>query len=184
MVYPMTEKELIRACQNNQREAQFTLVRLFAPRLLAVCRRYVPDGLDAEDTLQDAFVQIFSHLDQYDPARGTLWKWLCRVAVNAALKKHRLTGRWHLDRAALEDVPEIADLDHELNRLEARAIEDLIRALPDGQRQVFNLVAVEGFSHQECGELLGMATGTSRAYLARARQQLQQQIIHMETQRL
>ena len=109
---------------------------------------------------------------------------MCRVTINCALKKHRLTGRWHLDRATLEEVPEIVDLDHELNRLDAQAIESLISQLPEGQRQVFNLVAVEGFSHQECGELLGMATGTSRAYLARARQQLQQQIFQMETQRL
>ncbi|MBK7341846.1 MAG: sigma-70 family RNA polymerase sigma factor [Saprospiraceae bacterium] len=180
----MTEKELIKACRNNQREAQFTLVRQFAPRLLAMCRRYVPDGLDAEDTLQDAFSQIFSHLDQFDSAKGTLFSWLCRVTINCALKKHRLTGRWHLDRAGLEDVPEIADLDHELNRLNAQAIESLVRQLPEGQRHVFNLVAIEGYSHRECGELLGMATGTSRAFLARARQQLQQQIIHMETQRL
>lgn len=180
----MSEHELIEACRNNRREAQFTLVRQFAPRLLAVCRRYVPAGLDAEDTLQDAFVQIFSNLGQFDPGRGSLWSWLCRVTINCALKKHRLTGRWHLDRATLEEVPEIVDLDHELNRLDAQAIESLISQLPEGQRQVFNLVAVEGFSHQECGELLGMATGTSRAYLARARQQLQQQIFQMETQRL
>ncbi len=180
----MTEKELIKACQNNQREAQFELVRQFAPRLLTVCRRYVPNGLTPEDTLQDAFIQIFSHLDQFDVEKGTLWGWLCRITINSALKKHRLIGRWHLDRSGIEEMGDLSQFDQEMNRLEVDEIVGLIQILPDGQREVFNLVAIEGYSHEECGEMLGMATGTSRAYLSRARLQLQQSIIQLEMTRI
>ena len=180
----MTEQDLIKACKDNQREAQFELVRLFAPRLLAVCRRYVPSGLTSQDTLQDAFIQIFNHLDQFDPEKGSLWGWLRRITVNTALKKHRLIGRWHLDRNGMEELADLPQFDQEMNRLEVDEIEVLIQQLPDGQREVFNLVAVEGYSHEECGEMLGMATGTSRAYLSRARLQLQQSIIQLEMTRI
>ncbi len=180
----MSEKELIKACQNNQREAQFELVRQFAPRLLAVCRRYVPSGLEGEDTLQDAFIQIFSNLGQYDPEKGTLWPWLRQVTINSALKKHRLVGRWHLNSVGTEELIGIASLDQDLNRLEAEQIEVLIHQLPDGQREVFNLVAVEGYSHDECADMLGMATGTSRAYLTRGRKRLQDMISQLETTRV
>ncbi|MCF8238682.1 MAG: sigma-70 family RNA polymerase sigma factor [Saprospiraceae bacterium] len=180
----MTEKELINACQDNQREAQFELVRLFAPRLLAVCNRYVPSGLEGEDTLQDAFIQIFAKLEQYDPEKGSLWGWLRQVTINSALKKHRLVGRWHLNSVGTEELNGIAGLDQDLNRLETEEIESLIHQLPEGQREVFNLVGVEGYSHDECADMLGMATGTSRAYLTRARKRLQEMISQMETTRV
>lgn len=180
----MTEQDLIKACKNNQREAQFELVRLYAPRLLAVCKRYVPSGLEGEDTLQDAFIQIFYHLDQFDPVKGSLWTWLRQVTINSALKKHRLVGRWHLNSVSTEELNGFVGIDQEMNRLAVEEMEEVIRQLPDGQREVFNLVAVEGYSHDECAEMLGMATGTSRAYLARARKRLQEIISQLEMTRI
>ncbi len=178
----MNEGTLIQGCIQKDRSAQFELVRTFSPRLLTVCRRFVPAGLDPKDTLQDAFIQIFTQLERFDPNRGELWPWMKKITIHAALKKHRLISKWHLNGTVLSDVNEpIAAIKNALHNLDAEQILALIAQLPTGQREVFNLVAIEGYSHEECAVLLGMASGTSRAYLARARMTLKERLLTIQT---
>ncbi len=178
----MNEGTLIQACIQLNRPAQFELVRLFGPRLLTVCRRFVPVGLDPKDSLQDAFIQIFSQLHRFDADRGELWPWLKKITIYTALKKHRLTGKWHLNGVELTDQNELLAADENaLQHLDTEQILTLIASLPSGQREVFQLVALDGYSHEECAELLGMAAGTSRAYLTRARMTLKERYLNIQT---
>jgi len=170
----MYEAQLLRSCLHGDRAAQFELVRQYGPRLLTVCRRFVPPRQDPRDALQDTFVLIFRHLDRFDPAKGTLWSWMKTIAIRETLKKHRIRSAWHLEPIDTPtDLPD-TDLENALARLDAGQILALIGLLPEGYREVFNLVAVEGYSHEECAELLGIATGTSRSCLSRARRILQE----------
>lgn len=171
----MNEEQLLQACLHGDRAAQFELVRHYGPRLLTVCRRYVPDGHDPQDALQDAFVNAFTHLRRFDRRKAALWTWLKTIAIREALKKHRGRHTWSLNgQEASPDTPG-ADFDQALDGLQTEQLLQLIRQLPDGYREVFNLVAVEGYSHEECAELLGIAPGTSRSSLSRARRLLQEQ---------
>lgn len=178
----MNEGTLIKSCIHQDRSAQFELVRVFGPRLLTVCRRFVPAGLDPKDSLQDAFIQIFSQLHRFDAQRGELWPWMKKITIHTALKKHRLVGKWHLNGVELTDQNEhLAANENALQHLDAEQILTLIAALPTGQREVFQLVAIDGYSHEECAELMGMAAGTSRAYLTRARMTLKERYLNIQT---
>lgn len=178
----MQEDHLIQSCLRGERAAQRALVDEFGPRLLTVCRRYTHPRLDPEDTLQDAFVQIFRHLDSFKGSCGALWSWMKTITIREALKKQRMTQRWHLNGYSFEEYmpePENANI---LSDLNAEEILKMVSRLPDGYREVFNLVALEGYSHAECAEMLGIASGTSRACLSRARHLLQRQILNLTTQ--
>jgi RNA polymerase sigma factor (sigma-70 family) len=170
----MYEAQLLRSCLHGDRAAQFELVRQYGPRLLTVCRRYVPDGHDPQDALQDAFVNAFTHLHRFDAGKADLWTWLKTIAIREALKKHRGRRTWTLNGHEVASETPGPDLDQALNSLQTEQLLQLIRQLPDGYREVFNLVAVEGYSHEECAGLLGIAPGTSRSCLSRARRILQE----------
>jgi RNA polymerase sigma factor (sigma-70 family) len=171
----MTDHQLIEACLRLERAAQFELVQRFGPRLLTVCRRYTPAGQDARDSLQDAFVLVFRNLDRYDPQRGPLWPWIKTVAIRETLKKHRRKASLVFDDLEKEDGMVSLPDPISWQGLEAEYLLSLIARLPDGHRNVFNLVAIEGYSHEECASLLGISPGTSRSALSRARRQLQLQ---------
>lgn len=178
----MTEGKLVQGCIQQDRSAQYELVRIYSARLLTVCRRFVPVGLDPKDSLQDAFIHIFSQLHQFDAQRGELWSWMKKITIHTALKKHRLVGKWHLNGIDVHTLPEMpTPFEEAFQKLEAEQIISLIAELPSGQREVFNLVAIEGYSHEECADLLGMAAGTSRSYLTRARLTLRERYLTIQT---
>lgn len=167
---------LLAACRRGEEAAQFQLYNALSYSLMGVCLRYCPSRAEAEDALQNTFVKIFTRLEQYR-GDGPFEAWARRVAVHTALhavEQHRLrhptsTGADELaDYAA--DLPSL-----EPSALDTLAADDLLRhlaTLPPGYRTVLNLYAVEGYSHQEIAQLLGIAEGTSKSQLARARQLL------------
>lgn len=173
----MTERQLMEACLKGERSAQYELVRRYAPRLLSVARRYLPPRLDPQDALQDALIRIFGQLHTYSEERGLLWPWMKTIAIRETLKKHRLRKTWHLEAeppdTELADAPSADWLGH----MEVDALLEEISRLPDGYREVFNLVAIEGYSHEECADWLGIAPGTSRSALSRARRLLRQTLM-------
>lgn len=171
----MTERQLIEACLRLDRTAQYELVRRFGPRLLTVCRRFTPPGRDAQDSLQEAFVLVFRHLDRFDTERGALWPWMKTVAIRETLKRHRRKDPLVFPEPSAEEGWSTPSEEAGPLALEAEYLLDLIARLPDGYREVFNLVAIEGYSHEECAALLGISPGTSRSALSRARRQLQLQ---------
>lgn len=173
----MTDLQLIEACLRQERSAQYELVRRYGPRLLTVCRRFTPAGHAAEDSLQDAFVLVFRHLERFDPGKGELWPWMKTVTIRETLKKYRRQALWTLpiEDPVLEALQDGAPDPRELQDLGAEEILQLIARLPEGYSEVFNLVAIEGYTHEECAALLGISAGTSRSTLSRARRILQLQ---------
>ncbi len=177
----MEEKDLVILCIKGNRSAQSELVGSFAPRLLSLIKRYQPKSLSPEDILQEVFIEIFRDLKAYNPEKGVLYTWMKTIAIRLILKTRRLDQSWLKDKTVpIEYSDAIPDLDQILNKMNTDDIMKLIIALPDGYREVFNLVAVEGCSHEECASLLQIAVGTSRSTLSRARQMLKEQYAQMK----
>jgi RNA polymerase sigma factor (sigma-70 family) len=171
----MEQEELIKACKRGERPAQKQLYEQYAPVMLGICYRYTTSLQEAEDVLQDAFVRVFNKLDQFR-GEGDLGAWIRRIVVNGALnnlkKKELKTTSW-------EDQPETEHLSAEdpIINIQAKELANLIRQLPDGYRIVFNLHAIEGYTHEEIGRMMGIRTVSSRTQYMRARALLAQKLI-------
>ncbi len=184
----LSETELVQGCLDQNPRAQRQLYERYAGKMLAVVRRYIRDRDDADDVLAQGFVKVFQYLHQYE-GRGALAGWVRRVMVHEALKFLR-------KRNAL--TVSIDDADGQggmvANRLgtAANAESDLAAAdlwrllekLPTGYRTVFNLYAVEGFTHPQIAELMHISEGTSKSQLFKARAVLQQQIADLHSMRV
>ncbi len=167
----MTDNELVKLCLKDNAQAQRELYVKYASVMMGICYRYTKSMEDAEDVLQEAFIKVFKNLKQYS-GEGELGGWVRRIMVNTALtyiKKHRrYTVDMDYDKMPLQPVSN-DEPDIHLNQKE---LADLIRQLPAGYQTVFNLHAVEGFSHIEIGQLLGINENTSRSQYSRARSTL------------
>lgn len=164
----MDERQLVKDCLRQKPEAQRQLYEQFAKTMLGICYRYTKSLRDAEDVLQDGFVKVFLGLKQYK-FEGELGAWIRRIMVNTALnflkKNRKYRDEMYFDEQPLHPVAD----DNPAVNLEAKEMADLIRQLPQGYQTIFNLYAIEGFSHVEIGEMLGISDGTSRSQYARAR---------------
>lgn len=165
--------ELLARCRRREPAAQRALYARFAGRLLGVARRYVRTQPEAEDILQDAFVKIFTRLDEFR-AEGSLEGWMRRVVVTTALNYWQ-SGQHRRQQLQLDDVaePPASEADS-LDRLNVAEVLALIDQLPEGCRVVLMLYAVDGYAHAEIAELLGIQESTSKAQLSRARKMLGQ----------
>lgn len=164
----MEQLKLVKDCLKGKPQAQKELYELFAETMLGVCYRYTRSMRDAEDVLQEGFIKVFHHLHQYKQ-QGELGAWIRRIMVNTALnflKRHR---KYQEEMFFTEEYLHPVVSDDATMRLQAKELADLIRQLPQGYQVIFNLHAVEGFSHVEIGEMLGISDGTSRSQYARAR---------------
>jgi RNA polymerase sigma-70 factor (ECF subfamily) len=163
--------ELLAACRRREPAAQRALYARYAGRMLGVARRYVRSVPEAEDILQDAFVKAFTHLQEFR-ADGSFEGWLRRIVVTTALN-HWQSGQHRRQQLLLEDAPEPFAPDADaIDRLGVAEVLALIERLPDGCRLVLNLYAIDGYTHGEIAELLGIQESTSKAQLSKARKQL------------
>ena len=166
-------EELINDCKRNDLKAQEQLYRLFASKLFAVCLKYARNRAEAEDHLQDGFLTIFNKIEQYNGG-GSFEGWMRRIMVNTVLQQYRnvsfveLSAEKHLDA---EVEVEIED-----ESVSMEYLMGLIQALPDRYRLVFTMYVIDGYSHKEISEMLGISTGTSKSNLARARMILKEKI--------
>lgn len=143
--------------------------------MLAVCLRYVNDMETARDLLQDGFVRVFTNIHSYT-GTGSFEGWLRKIFVNGALEYLRksdvLRESTDLDSSADLVQSDSSAIEH----LSAAELMKLIQELPVGFRTVFNMFAIEGYSHKEISEALGITESTSRSQFTRARQLLQKRI--------
>lgn len=164
----MDYQKLVRDCLKLKPEAQRQLYEHFAATMLGVCFRYTKSITDAEDVLQDGFVKVFRHLNQYR-SQGELGAWIRRIMVHTALN-YLKTNRKYQNDLMFDDMPlHPVSTDDPLVQLQAKELSELIRQLPTGYQTIFNLYAVEGYSHIEIAAMLGISDGTSRSQYARAR---------------
>jgi len=173
---PVTEPDLIAACLRGEPRAQRQLYDQFAGLMLTVCRRYLKRPEDAEEALLLGFAKVFRALPTFRQ-EGSLEGWVRRIMVNQALMELRRREPLHLsfeDFAQPENLaatPATAD-----TQLQAEELLALLQTLPTGYRTVFNLYAIEGYSHPEIAEALGITEGTSKSQLSKARALLQRRL--------
>ncbi len=145
---------------------------------MVVCLRYATDEMEAEDMLQDGFVRIFAYLHQFK-FEGSFEGWMRRIVVNAALKK--LQKKKVVFDEITENKQEAVSINASAySNLGEEVILKLINELPEGYKIVFNLNVIEGYSHEEIAEMLGVQASTSRSQLVKARKMLQQKIIELQ----
>ena len=165
---------LLKECKRGKRGSQEELYRRFASAMYGLCLQYANNEEDAQDIMQDGFIKVFAKLEQVkNPA--ALPGWIRRVMINTALEKYR--SQVLLQR--VDDVREEIGEDSGNGAFEDLTCEELvglIQTLTPRYRMVFNLYAIEGYSHQEISEELGVSIGTSKSNLSRARAILQEKI--------
>ncbi len=177
-IYHAVDTELIEGCKKKDRHAQRFLFEHYSGRMLSLCYRYVKDRMDAEDVMVTAFAKIFDRVGQYK-GDGSFEGWVRRIMVNESLTYLRKNRNMYLetDIEAAEREPDFDKLD---SAMEAEDLMKLISELPTGYRIVFNLYAIDGFSHQEIATQLGISENTSKSQLSRARALLQRRLLELE----
>lgn len=177
-IYRARETELIEACRKCDRTAQKALYERMAPKMLSVCRRYVRDRMEAEDILVVSFTRVFERIHQFK-GDGSFEGWVRRIVVNESLtylrRNKALYLETDLETAERETASTVLETD-----LEAEDLMKLVQELPAGYRMVFNLYAIDGFSHKEIAEQIGITESTSKSQLSRARTHLQARIQQLE----
>lgn len=154
---------------------QEELYNRFSGKMYAVCLRYAGNPDDAQDLLQEGFIKVFRNLHKFR-AEGSFEGWIRRVFVNSSIEHFRKKSV-ELSRVSDKEENTIEDADiSALDQLAEKDIIELIGQLSPGYRTVFNLYVVEGYSHKEIGEKLGISEGTSKSQLARARSILQKKV--------
>jgi RNA polymerase sigma factor (sigma-70 family) len=146
----------------------------YAGKMYAVCLRYARSSADAADMLQEGFVKVFTKLDQYH-FQGSFEGWIRKIMVNTALRTYQ-RQRFDLEQSGYESLPDNAIEPDAIARLGEQELLHLIAQLPDGYKVIFNLVAIEGYSHAEAAQALGIQESTSRSQLTKARKWLCDQL--------
>ena len=167
--------QLIESCRKGDRAAQKILYDRLASRMFPVCMRYVGDRTTAEDVLQDGFVTLFTRLDSYK-GEGSFEGWARRIFVTTALMNLRKKDALKMSDE-LEAIRGMkADTASQTQNIGYKELMKLVMSLPTGFRTVFNMYAIEGYSHKEIAEMLGITETTSRTQFSRARIWLQNKI--------
>ncbi|MDO9154475.1 MAG: sigma-70 family RNA polymerase sigma factor [Paludibacter sp.] len=170
------EKELIADFRKGKSKAQKKVFEMHASAMLAVCIRYVGDRETARDLLQDGFIKVFEKAESFS-GEGSLGGWIRRIMVNITLEYLRQKDALKMS-SSIDDYHE-SFASHEVSALEKISTNELLACvaqLPDGFRTVFNLYAIEGYSHSEIAGIMNISEGTSRSQYMRARNTLQKKV--------
>ena len=173
-----TINDLMEGCKAGDRKMQEMLYKQTASKMLAVCMRYAKDRMEAEDVLQMGYIKIFQKIREYR-GEGSFEGWIRRIMVNTAIESYRKNLR-SLSIVPIEDAYEQPAQGFDFSSLGMQDLMGVIQKLADGYRMVFNMYIIEGYSHKEIAETLGISEGASKSQLSRARAILQQEIIKME----
>ena len=173
----ISDQQIIEGCANHERKAQQILYDRYSGFLLGVCMRYASDRAEAEDILQDSFLKIFFNIKDYS-GTGSFIGWLRKVAVNTAITHYHKNLKYRYS----VDIDEYVSTETGVTSFEedfftSDELYQVLNELPTGYRMVFNLYAIEGYSHQEIGKMMNISEGTSKSNLSRARVILQKKVI-------
>lgn len=169
-----SEEQLVKACQKADPKAQKRVYEKYAPKMLAICNRYLADEMEAEDVMIEGFMKVFDKINTFK-LEGSFEGWIKRIMVNEALmtlrskKKEGFSVSY--EQIEYEQEPQTIQ-----TQLEAAELMTIISKLPTGFRTVFNLYAIEGYSHADIAKELNISEGTSKSQLSRARVILQQML--------
>ncbi|RMG64238.1 MAG: sigma-70 family RNA polymerase sigma factor [Bacteroidetes bacterium] len=169
------EDEIVAGCLQGGRKYQKMLYERFYGSMMVVCMRYTNNREEARDVLHEGFMKVFRNLKKFTPGTN-LGAWIRRIMINTAIDHYRKTAK----------RPNLVEINHAVHEVDAHdVVADLsaeeilamVQKLSPAYRMVFNLYVIEGYSHKEVGELLGISEGTSKSNLAKARAKLQNMIL-------
>ena len=165
--FTQTEASLIENCIKGDRKHQKALYELYSPKLLSICIKYTKNQMDAEDVLQDGFVKLFNNLHKFK-GEGSFEGWIRRIFVNTAIehlrrKKCASIGCEYVENSVSDKQPTALDNLYKKDLLKST------RTLSNGYQTVFNLYAIEGFTHKEIADKLGISESTSKSQFSRAK---------------
>ncbi len=174
----ISEQQLIEGCVKCERKMQEELYRVFAPGMFTICLRYANDYYQAEDMMQEGFIRAYSNLHKFR-GDGSFEGWMKRIFINTAIEGYR-------KNLVLGNMIEVEDMKNDLvqsddfHHLSADDLIKMVQKLSPGYRAVFNLYAIEGYSHKEIADMLRINVGTSKSQLARARYLLQKMVLNSQ----
>ena len=177
-IYRSNEDDLIKGCLRRDARAQQQLFDIYSSRMHGVCYRYVKDDMEAEDILVMAFTKVFERINQFK-GEGSFEGWIRRIMINESLTYLRKKRTMYLE-TDLEKADREPDYDQLNNHLEAEDLLKMIDQLPPGYRVVFNMYAIDGYSHKEIADQLGINENTSKSQLSRARTYLQKLLVESD----
>lgn len=178
------DEKILEGCLRKHPKSQRALVDKYSGYLLGICRRYMKDGEAAKDLVQESLIKIFKNLYRFDNNKGNFKSWITTITIRLCLSKLRK------NRMVIVSIDEDLDSDvtlmdtRQLDNLHTKYLVDMISELPDGYREVFNMFAIDGYSHAEIAEYLNITTDVSRARLVRARKKLKIKIEKLKNEEL
>lgn len=168
----MTDEQIVKGCIEKNAIAQKHLYEKHVRKMMGVCLRYCDSHEEAEDVVQNGFISVFENIESYK-GTGSLEGWIRKIMVNTALtnirKNKKLKQNIELDSVEFMLPSTI----HTNDSFAAKDLLKIIQTLPVGFKTVFNLYAIEGYSHKEIGEMLNISEGTSKSQYSRAKAHLQ-----------
>jgi RNA polymerase sigma-70 factor (ECF subfamily) len=171
-------KNIVEQCVSGNVRAQETLYRMFAPKMFGVCLRYSKDYAEAEDSLQDGFIKVFTYLKNFRH-EGSLEGWIRKIMVNVSIEKFRKQQLlFPVDDIRVYEGKQLQP-EGIIEKISAGELVELIQGLTPKYRMVFNLYVMEGMNHKEIGEAMNISEGTSKSNLARARDILKQRVTEL-----
>ena len=176
--HKFTIDSLLEGCRKGERKAQEHLYKTLASKMMGVCMRYAKDTYEAEDVLQMGFVKVFQKVQEFR-GDGSFEGWIRRIMVNTAIESYRKNLR-SLNVVDIDEIYDQPQTTFDMSGLEMKDLMKLVQQLSNGYRLVFNMYVIEGFSHKEIAEHLGISEGASKSQLSRARAILKEKIIKME----
>ncbi|MDX2245514.1 MAG: sigma-70 family RNA polymerase sigma factor [Bacteroidia bacterium] len=171
-----TEAELAEGCKRGEPVYQRALYQHYHRLMFGVCLRYADNHEDAKDILQEGFIKVFKYISSFE-GKGSFEGWIRRIMVHTSIEHYRRNSRYFM--VDIEEARQVHLDTDMLGALSREEILGLVRQLPVGYRTIFNLYAIEGFSHQEIAEMLNISAGTSKSQLSRAKKLLQDRIEYM-----
>ena len=172
----MNTELLINKCKDYDRAAQSKLYQKYADKLMNISRRYANDIYEAQDVVQNAFVKIFTKINQFDDTKGNFENWIARITVNEALQLKRKQKRMMYvdDLTVVHEQLQEAKV---FSNFSVSELTQIIDNLPESYKTVFNMIVIEGFSHKEVAQMLQINENTSRSHLLRARKSIQKTLV-------
>ena len=170
-------EQLIQGCIRNERSSQEKLYRLFYPKMMALVRRYIDQEMQAEEVMNNGFLRAFQKIKQYN-FQGSFEGWLRKIIFHAVADYVKQNTRYS-SKIVLVEKDEFVHKDH-ADKLYYDQLVKLVQLLPDATRTVFNMYVMEGFTHKEIGNMLGISEGTSKWHLSEGRKILKEKIEKME----
>ncbi len=171
----ISDVKIIEGCIANKRKAQKILFQKYNAVMLGLCSRYSKNIMEAEDVMMEGFMIVYSKIKNYK-GEGSFEGWIKRIMINTAINNYRSNFKhyFHYDVDEIEESIKTVNINTE--KTDEKIIIKVIQSLPDGYRLVFNLYAVEGYSHKEIAEMLDIAESTSKSQLSKARKILRDKL--------